>query len=269
MLVRSGLIGAIAGDVIGSVHEHGREKRLDFPLFVPRSGFTDDTVLTVATAHAILTGTPYAKAYRMFGRRYPNAGYGGTFRHWLLNEEMGPYDSFGNGSAMRVSPVGHAFDSMDEVLREAERSAEVTHNHPEGIKGAQATAVAVLLARTGATKDELRDELTRRFGYDLSRRIRDIRQSYQWDVSCQGSVPEAIIAFLDSSSVEHAIRLAVSLGGDADTQASIAGAIAQAFYRNTPLTVVASVRDRLPVHLLEVLDAFDARYPLPPALDTV
>ncbi|MFN7915613.1 MAG: ADP-ribosylglycohydrolase family protein [Vicinamibacterales bacterium] len=260
----AGLIGAIAGDVIGSVHEHSATRQTRFPLFAPMSRFTDDTVLTVATADAILSGTPYDVAYRAFGRRHPNAGYGATFRQWMLDDSRGPYNSFGNGSAMRVSPVGLAFGSADEVLHEAERSAAVSHNHPEGIKGAQAVALAVFRARMGTSKADIRLELEERFQYDLSRRIADIRRAYSWDVSCQGSVPEAIIAFLDSASVEHAIRLAVSLGGDADTQAAIAGGMALAFYGELPLSIVASVRSRLTPDLLDVVDAFDARYPLEP-----
>ena len=214
------MIGAIAGDVIGSVHEHSLTKSLDFALFDPRCRFTDDTVLTVATAHAIFRGTSYESAYRAFGRVHPNAGYGKAFREWLQAEEPRPYNSWGNGSAMRVAPVGFAFSSVEDVLREAERSAAVTHNHAEDIKGAQATALAVFLARSGSSKDEIRDELTARFGYDLPRTVDQIRPDYRWDVSCQGSVPEAIVAWLDSRDVEDAIRLAVSLGGDADTQAA-------------------------------------------------
>ena len=255
------MIGTIAGDVIGSVHEHAMTKSTTFPLFDPLCGFTDDTVLTVATAHAILTGTPYDTAYREFGRRYPKAGYGGSFYQWLHADEPRPYNSWGNGSAMRVSPIGFAYSSIDAVLSEAERSAAVTHNHVEGIKGAQAAALAVFMGRTGSTKEQIRDELVRRFGYDLRRRIDLIRDDYEWDVSCQRSVPEAIIAFLDSTDVEDAIRLAVSLGGDADTQAAIAGGIAQAFYGVVPPAIVSFARERLPAEFLEVIDEFERRFP--------
>jgi ADP-ribosylglycohydrolase len=254
------VIGVIAGDVIGSVHEHRRRKSTDFPLFDPLCRFTDDTVLTVATASAILNGTSYEAAYREFGRRYPSAGYGSAFSRWLSAEEPRPYDSWGNGSAMRVAPVGWAFMTVKQVLREAERSAEVTHNHDEGIKGAQATALAVFMGRSGASKEEIRSELTRRVGYDLHRTIDEIRPAYQWDVSCQGSVPEAIIAFLDSTDIEHAIRLAISLGGDSDTQAAIAGGIAQAFYGAVPEPMVNEVRERLPREFLDVIDAFDRAF---------
>lgn len=257
------MIGVIAGDVIGSVHEHGMGKSTDFPLFDPLCRFTDDTVLTVATAHAILTGMPYDVAYRDFGRRYPNAGYGGSFYDWLFADDPRPYNSWGNGSAMRVAPVGLAFDRVDDVLREAERSAAVTHNHAEGIKGAQATALAVFMARSGASKSQIREELAERFGYDLHRTIESIRPGYRWDVSCQGSVPEAILAFLDSSDVEHAIRLAVSLGGDADTQAAIAGGIAEAYYSVVPEHVVDAVRGCLPAPFIDVIDTFGRRFPLP------
>jgi ADP-ribosylglycohydrolase len=256
------MIGVIAGDVIGSIHEHRQTKSTDFPLFHPLCGFTDDTVLTIATAHAILTGTPYDVAYRDFGREHPHAGYGGSFYEWLRAEEPRPYNSWGNGSAMRVAPVGFAFGSVDEVLYEAERSAAVTHNHLEGIKGAQATALAVFMARCGASKDEIRKDLAERFGYNLHRTVDQIRPDYQWDVSCQGSVPEAVVAFLDSSSVEEAIRLAVSLGGDADTQAAIAGGIAEAYYGSVPETIIAAVRERLPPRFIEVLDAFQRAFPL-------
>lgn len=258
------MIGVIAGDIIGSVHEHRRTKSTDFPLFHPLCAFTDDTVLTVATAEAILTGTPYDVAYRAFGREYPNAGYGGAFYEWLRAREPCPYNSWGNGSAMRVAPVGFAFDTVDEVLNEAKRSAAVTHNHREGIKGAQATALAVFMARQGASKEEIRKDLAERFGYNLRRTVNQIRPEYGWDVSCQGSVPEAIVAFLDSDGVEEAIRLAVSLGGDADTQAAIAGGIAEAYYGSLPDTIVTAVRERLPPRFIEVIDAFRRAFPLAP-----
>jgi ADP-ribosylglycohydrolase len=256
------VIGVIAGDVIGSVHEHALTKSTNFPLFDPLCRFTDDTVLTVATAHAILSGTPYDAAYRDFGRQYPNAGYGGSFYEWLLTEQPRPYNSWGNGSAMRVAPVGFAFGTVDDVLTEAERSAAVTHDHQEGIKGAQATALAVFMARTGASKDDIRKNLVQRFGYNLHRTVEQIRPDYRWDVSCQRSVPEAIVAFLDSSDVEDAIRLAVSLGGDADTQAAIAGGIAEAYYKHVPEIIARPVRERLPPRFIEIIDAFQQAFPL-------
>ncbi len=254
------MIGAVAGDIIGSVFERGSMKSEKFPLFTDESRFTDDTVLTVAAASAILGDGNYTRAFRAFGRKYPNAGYGGTFYKWIFSDENEPYGSWGNGSAMRVSPVGFAFDSVETVLAEAEKSAAVTHNHPEGIKGAQATALAVFLARTGSGKAEIRDEITRRFGYDLKRRLAKIRMKYSFDVSCQGSVPEAIIAFLESESVEDAIRKAVSLGGDTDTQACIAGGIAHAFYKEISPEIVSGVRARLPQEFIEIMDRFQERY---------
>jgi ADP-ribosylglycohydrolase len=186
----------------------------------------------------------------------------GSFYGWLMAEEPRPYNSWGNGSAMRVAQVGFAFDSIEDVLHEAERSAAVTHNHLEGIKGAQATALAVFLARSGASKDEIREDLTQRFGYNLYRTVDQIRPDYQWDVSCQGSVPEAVVAFLDSCDVESAIRLAVSLGGDADTQAAIAGGIAEAFYGGLPQTILDAVLERLPPRFIEVIHAFRQAYRL-------
>ena len=256
------MIGAIIGDVVGSVHERSGTKSTTFPLLVPQSRFTDDTVMTIATAEALLSGEPYDRVYRRWGRRYPHAGYGGAFRRWLHAEEAGPYGSWGNGSAMRVSPVALACDSVEHVLGEAERSAAVTHDHPEGIKGAQAAALAVFLARAGTSKAEIRRELTDRFGYDLSRTIDEIRPTYRFDVSCQGSVPEALIAFLDTPSLEDAVRTAISLGGDADTQAAIAGAAAAAFDDAVPEELLDAIRGRLPADMRAVLDVFTERWPL-------
>jgi ADP-ribosylglycohydrolase len=254
------MIGAIAGDIIGSVHEFGRTKTKDFPLFVPGCVYTDDSVLTVAVAQAILTDGDYRKAVLEFGRRYPDAGYGGFFRDWLRSPDPKPYNSWGNGSAMRASPVGLAFDSVEDVLREAERSAEFTHDHPEGIKGAQAAALAVFLARTEWDKDLIRAEITDRFGYDLGRTVDDIRPEYDFDESCQRTVPEAIIAFLDSASYEDAIRNAISLGGDSDTLACITGGIAEAFYSAVPTVILEQVKGILPADLWGVAEAFCTKY---------
>jgi ADP-ribosylglycohydrolase len=256
------MLGAIAGDVIGSVYEHHRIKTTAFPLFQANSRFTDDTVLTVAVADAILRQADYAETLKSFGRRYPNAGYGSSFRGWLTAAESKPYNSWGNGSAMRVSPVGFAFSTVERVLIEAERTAAVSHNHPEGIKGAQAAALAVFLARRGASKEDIRAGIAARFGYDLRRTVDGIRPGYTFDSSCQGSVPEALVAFLDSTSYEDAVRQAISLGGDSDTLACIAGGIAQAFYREIPAPIVREVRDRLPEEFLQVIDLFEATYPL-------
>lgn len=251
------MLGAIAGDIVGSVYEAAPIKGVDFPLFSHYSRFTDDTVMTVAVAASILNHDDYALSLRSFGRRYPDAGYGGRFFSWLFDDYAGPYNSWGNGAAMRVSPVGFAFNTEEAVLREAKASAEVTHNHPEGIKGAQATALAIFMARMGESREAIRHAISTRFGYDLDRTLYSIRPTYRFDVSCQGSVPEAIIAFLESRDVEDAIRKAVSLGGDSDTQACIAGAIAQAFYRRIPESIVRHVRDTLPRDLLDVVDEFN------------
>ena len=254
------MLGAIAGDIIGSVYEAKPIKTIDFPLFSQYSRFTDDTVLTVATAHALMEDVDYARAYREFGRRYPSAGYGATFISWLMVDDAPPYNSWGNGSAMRVSPVGFAGKSMEAVLAEAAKSAAVTHDHPEGIKGAQAVAAAVFMGRQGRTKEEIRSLISEKFGYDLSPTIGQIRPGYFFDVSCQGSVPQALIAFLQSHDVESAIRLAISLGGDSDTQACIAGAVAHAYYRAIAPEMERQVRRRLPREFLAILDAFMKMY---------
>lgn len=254
------MFGVIAGDVIGSRFEWAPIKTIDFSLFHPRCSFTDDTVLTVATASAILRGSPFDETYLDFGRRYPRAGYGGNFHKWLAAIEPRPYNSYGNGSAMRVAPVGWACADERSVLREAERSAAVTHNHPEGVKGAQATALAVFMARCGSSKDEIREAIASRFGYDLNRTIGQIRPAYHFDVTCQGTVPEALIAFFESTDYESAIRLAISLGGDSDTLAAITGGIAQAFYRVIPDPIVRGVRARLPDEFLRVVDEFEGTF---------
>jgi len=256
------MIGAIAGDIIGSVYEFGRTKSKDFPLFGPGSAFTDDSVLTVAVAQAILTDGDYKRAVLDFGRRYPDAGYGGFFAGWLRSPDPKPYNSWGNGSAMRASPVGFAFDSVEEVLREAQRSAEFTHDHPEGIKGAQATALAVFLARTEWDKDLIRTEIRSRFGYDLDRSVEDIRPGYGFDESCQRTVPEALVAFLDSVSYEDAVRNAISLGGDSDTLACITGGIAEAFYGPVPNVIVEQVKGILPADLWGVTEEFCTKFRL-------
>ncbi len=253
------MLGAIAGDMIGSVHETRPIKTTDFPLFERGSTFTDDTVLTVAIAHAILEDTDYASALRLYGRRYPAAGYRGRFYNWIFRESAGPYGGHGNGCAMRVSPVGHAFDSVDEVLDQAEKSAVVTHNHPDGVKGAQAAALSVFLARTGESKDAIRRDVAALFDYDLDRKLDDIRETYGFDVSCSGSVPESIIAFLESNDFEDAVRKAISLGGDADTMAAIAGGIAEAFYGEVPEKIRWRVLQRLPEDLLGVVEKFSDR----------
>ena len=258
------MIGAIAGDIIGSVYEARPIKTTTFPLFSAGSCFTDDTVLTVATALAILEKMDYGRAYRKLARSYPGRGFGAAFAHWFQADAAPPYNSWGNGAAMRVSPIGWAFDDKARVLSEAQQSAAVTHNHPEGIRGAQATALAIWLARRGWAKEDIRHEITKHFGYDLQRTIAGIRPNYRFEISCQGSVPEAIICFLESSDFETAVRLAVSLGGDSDTQACIAGAIAEAFYGPIPETIRTEVERRLPEEFRDTTARFSATYRSPP-----
>jgi ADP-ribosylglycohydrolase len=227
------MIGAIVGDIVGSVYEWNNIKTKDFPLFSPECFFTDDTVMTLATAEGLMNGASkeaFIKAMKRYGRLYPYAGYGGRFGNWLFSDDTSPYNSWGNGSAMRVSPVAWAFSTLSEVERYAEISAAVTHNHPEGIKGARATAAAIFLARTGASKEETKAYIEKQYRYDLDRTLDEIRPHYRFDESCQGTVPEAIIAFLESVSFEDALRNAVSLGGDSDTLAAITGSIAEAAY---------------------------------------
>jgi ADP-ribosylglycohydrolase len=259
---RSGtlLYGAVAGDIVGSAYERRPVKTPDFPLLSPASRWTDDTVLTVATAEVLLTGGDFEEAYRRWGRRYPNAGYGRGFRHWLMSRHPEPYQSYGNGSAMRVSPVGWVCQTLDETLELARHSALPTHDHPEGIKGAQAVAAAIFLARNGASKTGIRSEIETRFGYNLGRTLEEIRPVYSFDPTCQGSVPEALIAFLESDSFEDALRKAVSLGGDSDTQACIAGAVAEAFYGGVPFDLAQSVRALLPAEMTRVLDRFGTQF---------
>lgn len=259
------MLGAIVGDIIGSVYEGKqawlRDRRPDFePLFAPGARFTDDTVLTVAVADSILHGGDLVDLLKQYARAYPDAGYGGTFAAWAMSDSREPYNSWGNGSAMRVSPVGFAYDMLDEVVLRARWTAEVTHNHPEGIKGAQATAAAIFLARTGNTKEQIRKYVERKFRYDLGARVEDIRPTYRFDVSCQGSVPPAIVAFLDSTDYESAIRLAVSLGGDCDTIACIAGGIAEAYYGGVPEGIREEALGRLDERLRGVVEEFEGRY---------
>lgn len=275
-ITNSGFLGAFVGDIVGSIYERNNIKCTDFPLFSKASRFTDDSVMTVAVADWLLKSperTQYALENKlvMWGTLYPSAGYGGAFSRWLhapkflgeFKEEGGlrfetaigrrPYNSFGNGSAMRCSACAWVAHSFDEALDLAKRSAEITHNHPEGIKGAQAVVAAIYMARQGETKESIRKYISDSFGYDLNRTCDDIRPNYTFDVTCQGSVPEAIIAFLESSDFENAIRLAVSLGGDSDTVACIAGSIAGAFYKEIPDYIVEEVCKRLPEDMWSII----------------
>ena len=254
------ILGAIAGDIIGSVYEWDNVKSVVFPLFGKDTDFTDDSVLTVATMDTILNSSGYADNYQNYARMYPNRGYGGKFSGWIHSANPCPYYSWGNGSAMRVSPVGWAFNTLEEVMAEAERSAEVTHNHPEGIKGAGATAAAIFLARTGSSKTEIREYVETTFGYDLKRSIDEIRPAFRFDESCQGTVPESIIAFLESNDFESAIRLAISLGGDSDTIACITGGIAEAFYREVPDKILEEMLYRIPEELKKIIIKFSVKF---------
>lgn len=255
------MIGAIVGDIVGSTREWKNIKSKDFELIPPGSRPTDDTAMTLAVAKWLMedsdhTPTSLVKAMREIGRRYLHFGYAGLFRRWLMAEKPEPYNSWGNGSGMRVSPIGLYAESLDEALRLAEISAAVTHNHPEGIKGAQAIASAVYMAKSGASKSEIKDFIIRRFGYDLDRTLDEIRPGYKFNASCQGSVPEAIIAYLESTGFEDAIRNAISIGGDSDTIGSMTGAIAAAEY-GIQDQIAQQCEDLLPNELKEILSKFE------------
>lgn len=254
------MLGAITGDIVGSIYEFDNIKTTDFPLFSETCFFTDDSVLTVALAESVMTGESYEKLMRAYYVRYPDASYGGGFRRWAQKTTTGPYNSYGNGAAMRISPVGWAYNSLDMVLLKAEEFTAITHNHPEGIKGAQATATAIYLARTGSTKDDIRQYVEHAFQYDLSKTCDQIRPSYRFDESCQGTVPQAIIAFLESNDFEDAIRLAISLGGDSDTLACITGSIAEAFYGGVPEWIAKKTIGILDEPLHTVYRKFNDRY---------
>ena len=252
--------GAIVGDIVGSAYERAGLKTVEFELFTEGSRFTDDTVLTVAVADVLLSGREYAPILSEYGRRHFEAGFSSRFRSWILSGGKAWNDSWGNGSAMRVSPVGWAFETVEEVLAEAERSAAVSHGHPEGIRAARAVAASVFLARKGADRRELAAFVEERCGYDLSRSLDAIRPTYRFSAAAAESVPEALCAFLESTGYEDALRKAVSLGGDADTQAAIAGAVAEAFYGAVPSSLKERARLCLTEDLLSVIDAFVGRY---------
>ena len=282
------MYGAILGDIIGSIYEHHRIKTKDFKLFSKNSDFTDDTVMTIAVAEGFMSflRDNYPDYYegaigsdepfnvddeklsdlsdtivsRMvyWGRKYPYAGYGRNFISWLKYDHS-PYFSWGNGSAMRTSSAAWIFNDIETVRRMAKIQSEVSHNHPAGIIGAEAIASAVFLARTGSSKEEIRDYITKEFGYDLNRTVEQIRPGYIFDVSCQGSVPEAIISFLDGKDFEDTVRNAISLGGDSDTQGAMAGAIAEAYY-GVPEDLKAKCEEFLPDHMLEILHTFSKRW---------
>ncbi len=260
------MYGAILGDMIGAPYEFDQgRKTKEFPLFIPGSRFTDDTVMTLAAAEGLMCSAgkedesvrdALVFSLRQWGRRYPDAGYGAMFRHWLRSPSPHPYGSFGNGSAMRVSAAGWLYDTPEQTLHAARLTAEVTHDHPEGIKGAESTACVIFLARIGTGKEEIRKRITASFGYDLSRTCDMIRPSYRHTETCQQTVPEAIVAFLEGEDFEDVIRNAVSLGGDSDTLACIAGSMGEAFF-GIPEKLKTECRKRLPQDMLAVLDRFD------------
>lgn len=251
------LIGAICGDIIGSGYEFRSTKQIDFELFTDQSRFTDDTVCSIAIADALMTGNDFVGKLKYWCHKYPKAGYGGKFNWWFRKDNPQPYNSWGNGSAMRVSAVGAFAKSTDETLALAEESAIISHNHPEGIKGAQATALAINLALRGSSKKEIKKEIENRFNYDVSRKYADIQPRYTFDVSCQGSVPEAIIAFLECTDYESAIRMAVAYGGDSETQACITGGIAAAYYGAIPEVILRECLKILPVDMKEIIVKFN------------
>ena len=255
------VLGSIIGDIVGSVYEWNNIKTKNFPLFAEKSFFTDDSVMTLAVAEALLNGggaQEYVTAMKRLGRLYPHSGYGVSFGYWIRSDDSEPYNSWGNGSAMRVSPVGWFYDTLEETEDAAEVSAAVTHNHPEGIKGAQSTAAAIFLARNGHSKQEIRDYIERKYGYALSRTLDEIRPTYQFNESCMQTVPEAITAFLESTDFEDAIRNAISLGGDSDTLAAITGGIAEATY-GVPDEIRSAAIARLDTPLATVLERWENR----------
>jgi ADP-ribosylglycohydrolase len=253
------MIGAIAGDVIGSVHEAAATKTKRFPLFTAESCFTDDTVLTAAVADVLLNGGDYVRAFHRYFRAYPDAGYGGQFKLWCELRRTEPYNSWGNGSAMRVAPVGMAFERLEDVLAEAERSARITHDHPEGIRGAKAVAAAVFLARRQPQKREIAEYIESEFGYRLDVPLKKVRRTFLFDVSCEGTVPWALRSFLEADCYEDAVRNAISLGGDADTLACIAGAVAGQYY-GVPPEITGEVLERLDNRLRTVVAQFGERF---------
>ena len=256
------MLGAIVGDIVGSIYEFNNHRSKEFPLFGQGCGYTDDTVLTVAVADCLMSNGNYAETIKSYARKYPARGYGLMFSQWMRSDNMEAYNSWGNGSAMRVSAVGFAIDTLDMVMQEAKRSAEVTHDHPEGIKGAQATAVAIYMARKGQSKEQIKSAIAQSFGYDLDRTLDEIRPVYQFNESCQETVPEAIIAFLESTDFEDAIRNGISLGGDSDTLTCITGGIAEAFYGGVPQDIAEKALSYLPKAMREVVEEFRTRYDL-------
>jgi ADP-ribosyl-[dinitrogen reductase] hydrolase len=262
MIMENLIIGAVAGNMIGMCHNAGQSHPASVPLIGEKLDYSSDTVLTVAVMDALLNGREYTETLQAYGRRYPDRGYGTALVRWLMQDRPQPYHSWNNGAALRISPVGHACRTLDETLSEARRCAVVSHNHPDGIKGAQAAAACVFLAKNGRTKEEVREYVESAFRYDLKRRIDDIRQVYYYDQSCEGSVPEAIIAFLESTGYEDSLRLAISLGKSNGSLACITGAISQAYYKEIPPHIAQPVISRLSPEIVEVIENFSNTYPL-------
>ena len=261
------MIGSIIGDIVGSIYEFtpNNIKTKQFEFFNPNGSYTDDSILTFATADWLLHGGEVAHYYSKYGEKYPwpMGGYGGGFKLWLVrsirHQDYRPYNSCGNGSAMRVGPVGWAFDTIEEILSKAKESAECTHNHPEGIKGAQATALAIMMARHGCDKNEIRSEIEKRFEYDLQFTCEQIRPTYTWGGTCQDSVPQAIVAFLDGEDYEDSIRNAISIGGDSDTIGCITGSIAEAYF-GVPADLRNSAMNYLPEELQSIISEFENKF---------
>lgn len=250
------MIGAIIGDICGSVYENHNTKDYNHILFHEHSRFTDDTVTMLAIADAIINNKCFINNLQEFGRNYPNAGYGQSFYRWIFDDSPQAYNSYGNGSAMRSISIGHIFNSIEEVLNYAKLSAEVTHNHPEGIKGAQAVASCIFMAKNNATKKEIKDFVQNKFKYDLSESFTDLNKNYSFDVSCQGSVPQAISCFLESVSFEDALRKSISIGGDSDTIACISCGIAEVFYKDISKEFIDKAISKLDEYLLNILKQF-------------
>ena len=255
------MLGSIVGDIIGSVFELSSTDDYNFPLFSRASAFTDATVLICATADALLSKKSYSSVYQEYFKKYPGRGYGAGFHRWAASRTPNPpaYNSYGNGSAMRVSPVGFFFQSMDETLAEAKKSAEVTHNHPEGIKGAMATAAAIFLARNLRSKKTIKKFIEDNYSYKLNKSIIEIKKNYSFSAICQNTVPQAITAFLESADYESAIRNAIWLGGDSDTMACITGGIAQAYYTEIPDQIKVQALSLLPKSLTVIIDEFNKK----------
>ncbi|GAG27562.1 unnamed protein product, partial [marine sediment metagenome] len=253
-------LGTVIGDIVGYPYEFNNIKTKDFELFTEKSQFSDDTVLTVALAHSILDDKPYEGYLERYGKKYPHAGYGGNFVKWIWLANKKPYNSWGNGSAMRVSPIAWAYDDEITVMEKAKESAECTHNHPEGIKGAQAIALAIYMARVGGQKKDIKGTIEDLFDYDINESCDSLRKWYKFDVSCKGTVPPAIRCFLESNNFEQAIRLAVSIGGDSDTLAAITGSIAEAYYGGIPKEILVKIVNLLDDDLLDVIRRFRSKF---------